>query len=817
MPDITEKFSTNLKTVLTRALVLAVERGESSVYPTHLLWAMGTQKGCIGRQLLERAHITEAMLTVLIDGPREHVSTERTITLHLSNEAKRVLEKAVLSANTHGHAFVGTEHLIFGLLNAGGDAVEAFFAKQAVNLPELRNQTAEVLKNASKIAEIVGTSAKTEEAKGAEVADQKKTPALDFFGRDLTTEELQSRIDPVIGRESEIERVMEILCRRTKNNPLLLGEPGVGKTAIVEGLAKRIMSGDVPAPLRGKRLVALDLPGLIAGTMYRGEFEQRLRQVMEEARKEPDLILFVDEMHTIVGAGSAGGSMDAANMLKPALARGDIRLIGATTHAEFKKHIEADAALERRFQTVTVEEPTVARALDIVHGLTPHYEKYHGVAILPEAVNAAVELSVRHLFDKKLPDKAIDLLDEAAAGVRVRARIPAPADARRLAAAKLEEVRDAKRLAVVEERFMDAVALKREEDRLAKELEIPTSQTFPTSPTLTVGVREVAGVVSRRTGIPLTDLMQEEQEALLTLEAQLREHVIGQDVTVKTVASAIRRAKAGLAAPKRPLASFLFLGPSGVGKTELARSLAQTLFKDPKALIRLDMSEFSESFTASKLVGSPAGYVGYREGAKLTDAVRSRPHAVVLFDEIEKAHKDVQNLLLQILEEGELADATGRSVSFRQAVIVLTSNVGLERFGKVGIGFAGSIDDAKTSLTADVREELMERFRPELVNRLDHLCMFSPLSEDILTTIATRQLSELAGRLQERGVELRWNEEIPKHLVKNVDQTVGARDIRRKLIASIESPLADRLIACAPKRIALKLRGDAIELSEPRR
>jgi ATP-dependent Clp protease ATP-binding subunit ClpC len=831
--DIIEKFSSNLKTVLTRALCLAVETNDEMIMPKHLLWALGTQKGCIAAELLKKAGVKTTELKKLVGEKRTPVDVAvltEGVVLHLSDEAKRVVEKAVLTANIYGHRYIGTEHLLTGLLQIEFPALLSFFSEQKTDLKFLREQIAIVLKNTSRFPEMT-ESIKLDEAMelmgGISENEQQSEPqvqklqALTFFSRELTSPEMQKKIDPVIGRESEIERVMEILCRRTKNNPLLVGEPGVGKTAVVEGLAKNIFEGSVPPLLQNKRIFALDLALLVAGTMYRGEFEGRLRQIIDEASKSDDVILFIDELHSIVGAGAASGSMDAANILKPALARGEIHCIGATTHAEFKKHIESDSALERRFQSVNVEEPSVEAAIEILQGIAPHYETFHGVRIAPEAIEHAVKLSTRYLTDRRLPDKAIDLLDEASAAARIRTTELRPLEKRKAIERQIELLANDKRQAVIEERFLDAVHLKATEDLLKQELENHTFATTETS-SLVINGEDVARVISRMMHIPLSDLLAKDQSSFVDIETRLSSHVFGQPTVVSRVANALKRAKTGVAHPSRPLASFLFLGPSGVGKTELAKAIAQQFFpggagsgsagSSSKHLIRLDMSEYSEGFTMSKLIGAPAGYIGYKETANLTDRVKQKPYAVVLFDEIEKAHKDVQNLLLQILEEGELADATGKMVNFRNTIVVLTSNVGLERFESGGIGFSGSEKETSVRLTDDIQQELKDRFRPELLNRIDHTCVFDPLSPTVLSEIFDKQLKELVSRMQNQGIELSIEDLVTEHLVKKIDMKSGARSVRQLIQSEIESILAERLLK-ADKAKKLKITLDKQQLT----
>ena len=829
--DIVDKFSSHLKNVLTRALCFVVEKNQKTIQPEHLLWALGTQKGCIGAEVLKKAGVKTADLKKLV-GAKATVtalSAGADLTLHLSDDAKRIVEKAVLTANVYGHRYVGTEHLLSGIIQIDSPITRAFFARHKTDLKELRNQLSIVLKSTSKFPELASSvtventdllTQNSNKEKSAQPStgqeEEKKSSALEYFSTELTSAEAQKRIDPVIGREKEIERLMEILCRRTKNNPLLLGEPGVGKTAIVEGLAKRIHEGQVPPVLAHKRLYALDMALMIAGTMYRGEFEGRLKQVVDEVKSNPDIVLFIDEIHTIVGAGAASGSMDAANILKPALARGDIRCIGATTPAEFKKHIESDTALERRFGTVMIEEPSQEKAIEILEGISPYYERFHRVRISHGAIEQAVRLSSRYIQDKHLPDKAIDLIDEAAASTRVRQHNPGPIMKERELYDMLDTVREAKRLSITEERFHDAIALKDEEEAIRLRIEgLRTEED--TSPVPVIAEEDIARVVSRSTGVPLEDMLEGDLSRLLGLETQLSDRVLGQPSVIDTVSGALRRAKTGVAHPARPLASFLFLGPSGVGKTELAKTISELLFHSKQHFIRLDMSEYSEGFTMSKLIGAPAGYVGYKEGANLTDRVKRRPYSVVLFDEIEKAHRDVQNLLLQILEEGELTDATGRKVNFKNTIIIMTSNVGLERFERGDMGFMSGASDRVMALNRDLHEELTQRFRPELVNRIDHTCIFNPLEQDVLESIVEKQLDELTARLKDQGLHVQVEKTLIPHLTSLSQPKLGARNIRAQIQKHVEHAIAERLSKKdRPSKLRVKLKGKNIQVTKSR-
>ncbi len=820
--EIVDKFSTHLKNVLTRALCFVVEMDEKTIEPAHLLWALGTQKGCIGGEILKKVGVKQIELRALVGATaytKINTAAATNATLHLSTDAKRIVEKAVLTANIYGHRYVGTEHLLSGILQINDHLIDQFFSTQKTDMKEMKQQLSIVLKSTSKFPDLASAMGKDKAdvtiATQGQEDEPGKMPALAFFARELTSTDLQKTIDPVIGREMEIERLMQILCRRTKNNPMLTGAPGVGKTAIVEGLAKRIVEGQVPTILQNKRIFALDMALLIAGTMYRGEFEGRLRQVVEEVKKNEDVVLFIDEIHTIVGAGAASGSMDAANILKPALARGEIRCIGATTPDEYKKQIESDSALERRFQTILVEEPSVADAQLILQGLAPYYESFHHVRITPEAIEQAVKLSTRYLQDRQLPDKAIDLIDEASAAARIEKGQPDGMRRRRLLEHELQHVREIKRQAVVEERFLDAIDLKQEEERVRTSMDITTSEE-DRGPIPVIAGTDIARVISRMTGIPVLDLVDGNSTTVEEIHTQLSTHVLGQSSVIQLVASALARAKSGIIHPKRPLASFLFLGPSGVGKTELAKAVAKTFFKNEKNFIRLDMSEYSEGFTISKLIGSPAGYVGYKDQSNLTDRVKQRPYSVVLFDEMEKAHRDVQNLLLQILEEGELTDATGRTINFKNTILILTTNIGLEKFEQGGIGFSSSPEDERRGLAHDVRKELEERFRPELINRLDSICTFDPLKKETLTQIIEKELNELCARMQDQHhLILTIHPELSGHLSKSLDLKLGARSVRQKIQQEVETKLAERLSKQnRPRRLKISLINSRITITK---
>lgn len=820
--DIVNTFTSHLKDVLTRALCCALEEKETHVAPRHFLWALGTQKGSVGAEVLRKTSIKPTAWRGLRHEVKQRLP-EKIIPSSsplLSPEAQRIIERAVLTASLYEHAYVGTEHLLSGILESRDEFIHHFFTRHHIQEDLLREQLRFVLKSTSRFPELTASlhKAESEEKSSSffedaeelidEEEDQdipssssgRKTPALDYFGRDLTHTDIEVRLDPVIGRSEELNRLMEILCRRTKNNPLLLGEPGVGKTALVEGLAKCIRSEDVPPALQKKRVIALDLALLIAGTMYRGEFEGRLRQLIEEVSNDPNIILFIDEIHTIIGAGSASGSLDAAHILKPALARGQIRCIGATTPAEFKKYIEADTALERRFQPLWLREPNSEETLTILRGIAKTYGTYHHVQFSEEALKTAVDLSIRYLPEKRLPDKAIDLIDEAAAACRVHTRLVSPEDRHRLMRHRLIILEEQKRQAILHEQFPEAIRLKEEEMQLRRELETSSSpsEIQPLSPIIP---EHIIRVVAQLTRTPVEELL-DDTARLKLLEERLKKEIVGQDAAVTKAASLIRRAHMGLKRPNRPLASLLFVGPSGVGKTALAKALAEGLSADKRALVRFDMSEYAESFGISKLIGAPAGYVGYREGARLTDVVRQKPYTVLLFDECEKAHRDVQNLLLQILEEGELTDATGRLVSFRQTIIILTSNVGMERFDQEQIGFHSDALGRQTALLADIRTDLEERFRPELLNRLDDICLFTSLTESDMEAIALKELHLLKDRLKKQTVSLNFRPSvIAMHLAHEaITKKTGARGIHRLIEQSIESPLADLLLRDSSKK-----------------
>ena len=708
---------------------------------------------------------------------------------------KKVLSLAAKEAKALNHTYVGTEHILLGLLREGDGVAARVLKNMDVDIEQTRQ---EILKELDPNFSTSEESAPTEAAeKTPEKKGEVKTPALKAFGRDLTEIARKGEMDPVIGRKNEIERVIQILCRRTKNNPVLLGEAGVGKTAIVEGLAQEIARGNVPELLREKRVITLDLALMVAGTKYRGQFEERIKAVMDEIRRSKNIILFIDELHTIVGAGSAEGTMDASNIIKPALSRGEMQCIGATTLNEFRKYIEKDAALERRFQSVKVEAPSVEEAVLILNGLRQKYEDHHKVDFTSEALEAAVKLSDRYLTGRYLPDKAIDVMDEAGARARIGA-MTRPPDVKNLEG-EIEEIKSRKERAIKEQDFEGAAAMRDKERQAKEKLETILNQWRTTREEKRVKVDQddILHVVAKWTGIPLKRMGQGESQKLLAMEEELSRTVIGQSEAVTALCKALRRSRTDLKDPKRPIGTFALLGPTGVGKTLLAKTLAEQMFGDSKSLIQLDMSEYMEKFTVSRLVGSPPGYVGYEEGGQLTEQVRRRPYSVVLFDEIEKAHPDVMNMLLQILEEGKLTDNVGRVVDFRNVVVLLTSNVGAEIIRKGGtIGFTKQSDEGSyETMKGKIMDEAKKAFRPEFLNRLDDVIVFRSLNKPDLIQILDLEIRKVFERLKGRKIDLQLDEKAKDHLLeKGYDPTYGARPMRRAVERHLEDPLAEEIL-----------------------
>jgi len=723
---------------------------------------------------------------------------------------KKVLALANKEAKALNHSYVGTEHLLLGLLREGEGVAARVLKRLDVDIQRTRNEIlAEIDPNFSPDHEDdedeeeddeegVFEDEGPKEAEAHEPEGKSKTPALRAFGRDLTKLAREGGLDPVIGRESEIERVIQILCRRTKNNPVLVGEAGVGKTAIVEGLAQEIASGNVPEILRDKKVVTLDLALMVAGTKYRGQFEERIKAVMDEIRKVKNVILFIDELHTIVGAGSAEGAMDASNIIKPALSRSELQVVGATTLNEFRKYIEKDAALERRFQQVKVDEPSVEDAIKIMEGLQEKYESHHKAKFTPEAVEASVRLTSRYLTGRYLPDKAIDVLDEAGARARI-GTMTRPPEIKQLEA-NIDQINRDKVAAISEQDFEKAASLRDSEKHAKKDLEdaLKNWRSSSEETVVTVNEDDIMAVVSKWTGVPLRRMEEKEAEKLLKMESELQGRVIGQDEAVKAISKALRRSRADLKDPRRPIGSFLFLGPTGVGKTYLARNLAEFMFGDPDALIQIDMSEYMEKFTSSRLIGSPPGYVGYEEGGQLSEAVRRRPYSVVLFDEVEKAHPDVMNLLLQILEEGMVTDSLGRKIDFRNTIIILTSNVGastIKRQTTLGFGAMQADEADFEGMKEKILEESKRHFKPEFLNRLDDLVVFHVLEKKDLSQIVDLEVSKLVKRLKEKGMIMELTDGARDLLIaKGYDPSYGARPMRRAVERYLEDPLAEALL-----------------------
>ena len=790
-----QRFTDDAQRVLSFAQEAALELGHDYVGTEHVLIGLTKVKNGVAAKALEELGI---VTEDIFEAVEEQVGrgNKKATSIYMTPRVKNVLELAVQVANRMNHNYVGTEHILLGLLSDGGGVAVGIL--RAMNI-----RTDDIVEA---IRHILGSSTNGNHSGQEGANNNGDLGELTDFATDLNESAKQGKIDPVIGRDTEIQRVIQILSRRTKNNPVLIGEPGVGKTAIAEGLAQRIVNGNVPEILRNKRIISLSISSMLAGAKYRGEFEERLKKAIDEVQQHKDMIIFIDEIHTLVGAGATEGAMDAANILKPALARGEFQVIGATTLDEYKKHIEKDAALERRFQPVQVGEPNEEDALEILRGLRDRYEAFHKAKITDEALKAAVTLSSRYITDRFLPDKAIDVVDEAASKVRMKVFSAAP-DVKALED-RLNTVKKEKEAAVTSQDFEKAAKLRDEEQALVKEIDDKkTVAKEESDQKLIVTEEDIASVVAQWTGIPVTKIAEEESETLLHLEDELHKRVIGQDDAVTAVAKAVRRARAGLKDPKRPIGSFLFLGPTGVGKTELARALASSLFGDESAMIRLDMSEYMEKHTVSRLVGAPPGYVGYEEGGQLTDAVRRKPYSVILLDEVEKAHADFFNILLQVLDDGRLTDSQGRTVDFRNTVIIMTSNLGAKALHKnsTELGFLApkkaeshSNDSKKIDFKEakkSVLDAVKSHFRPEFLNRIDEMIVFHPLTEEDLTKIVTILMSDVIKRLGERDLHLEITPEAMKLLVKEgSDFTMGARPLKRAIQRLIEDPVSDLIL-----------------------
>ena len=800
-----QRFTDDAQRVLSFAQEAALELGHDYVGTEHVLIGLIKVKNGVAAKALNELGLSAE---TIIEDVEEHIGrgNKKASSIYMTPRVKHVLELAVEVANHMNHNYVGTEHILLGLLSDGGGV--------AVGI--LRNHNIRANDIVDTIRTILGSSDSASHS-GEDRKDNSSLGELADFSTDLNESAKQGKIDPVIGRDKEIARVIQILSRRTKNNPVLIGEPGVGKTAIAEGLAQRIVNGNVPEILRNKRIISLSISSMLAGAKYRGEFEERLKKAIDEVQKHDDMIIFIDEIHTLVGAGATEGAMDAANILKPALARGEFQVIGATTLDEYKKHIEKDAALERRFQPVLVGEPSEEDALEILKGLRDRYEAFHKAKITDEALEAAVSLSSRYITDRFLPDKAIDVVDEAASKVRMKVFSAAP-DVKALET-QLADVKKEKEAAVTAQEFEKAAEMRDEEKRIEKEINDKKKAAKENSDAkLVVTDEDIASVVAQWTGIPVSKIAQEESESLLHLEEELHKRVIGQDEAVVAVSKAVRRARAGLKDPKRPIGSFLFLGPTGVGKTELARALAVALFGDETAMIRLDMSEYMEKHTVSRLVGAPPGYVGYEEGGQLTDAVRRKPYSVILLDEVEKAHADFFNILLQVLDDGRLTDSQGRTVDFRNTVIIMTSNLGAKALRKDSpeLGFlAAKKADSNTEDTngvnfkeakKSVMDSVKRHFRPEFLNRIDEMIVFHALTSNDLKQIVTILMDTVVKRLGDMGLSLEISPAAMDLLVKEgSDFSMGARPLKRAIQRLIEDPISDLILqGNAPEGAAIK-------------
>jgi len=779
------RFTERAQKVLSLAQEEAVRLGHNNIGTEHILLGLIRE----GEGIAAKALVALGLGLEKIQDEVESLigrGQEQPTNIAYTPRAKKVIELSMDEARKLGHTYVGTEHILLGLIREGEGVAARVLNNLGVSLNKARQQVLQLLGSSETVSPSHGSNQNV------------NTPTLDGLARDLTAFAKEGHLDPVIGRSKEIERVIQVLSRRTKNNPVLIGEPGVGKTAIAEGLAQKIINNEIPETLKDKRVMTLDMGSVVAGTKYRGEFEDRLKKIMDEIRQAGNIVLFIDELHTLIGAGGAEGAIDASNILKPALARGELQCIGATTLDEYRKYIEKDAALERRFQPITVDQPSPEEAIQILHGLRDRYEAHHRVKITDAAIEEAVKLSDRYITDRFLPDKAIDLIDEASSKVRLRS-YTIPPSLKQLES-KLEDIRKEKDAAVQSQEFEKAAGLRDTEQKLREELDTTKNDWKEKQGRLDTEVtpEDIAQVVASWTGIPVSKLAEEETERLLKMEDILHERVIGQEEAVKAVSRAIRRARAGLKDPKRPMGSFIFLGPTGVGKTELARALAESLFGDDNAVIRIDMSEYMEKHSTSRLVGAPPGYVGYEEGGQLTEKVRRKPYSVVLLDEIEKAHPEVFNILLQVLEDGRLTDSKGRTVDFRNTLIIMTSNVGAEAIKKnSSLGFTAANDAGKdySNMKDKVMGELKKSFRPEFLNRIDEIIVFHSLDEKHISQIVSLMADDLRKRLKEQEVDFALTEKAKMFLAKEgYDPTYGARPLRRAIQKHIEDRLSEELL-----------------------
>ena len=792
-----ERFTDRARRVVVLAQDEARGLKHNYIGTEHLLLGLISEGEGVAAKALETMEIKgEAVRASVIEIIGEG---EKPVEGHIpfTPRAKRVFELSLREALQLGHNYIGTEHLLLGLLKEGEGVAAQVLTKQGADLAQVRQTVIQMLSGYQR-GEDEGRESVGAGVGGSGGPERSNSAILEQFGRNLTQAARENKLDPVIGRRVEMERVMQVLSRRTKNNPVLIGEPGVGKTAVVEGLAQAIVHGDVPETIKDKQIYSLDMGSLVAGSRYRGDFEERLKKVLKEIRTRGDIILFIDEIHTLVGAGAAEGSIDAAQMLKPMLARGELQTIGATTNDEYRKYIEKDAALERRFQPVKVEEPSVDETVEILKGLRDRYEAHHRVIITDAAIQAAAELADRYISDRFLPDKAIDLVDEAGARLRIR-RMTAPPELRELDE-KIAEVRRNKEAAIDDQDFEKAASLRDEESKLAEQRKAKEEawKGGESDEIAEVGDQEIAEVLAMSTGIPVVRLTQTETAKLLKMEDELHKRVIGQDEAVKALAQSIRRTRSGLKDPNRPGGSFIFAGPTGVGKTELAKALAEFLFGDEDALIQLDMSEFSEKHTASRLFGAPPGYVGYDEGGQLTEKVRRKPFSVVLFDEVEKAHPDIFNSLLQILEEGRLTDSQGRKVDFKNTVIIMTTNLGTRDINKgvlTGFQTADNSTHDYGRMKSKVAEELKQHFRPEFLNRVDDTIVFPPLTKPEIARIVDLMIAKLAKRMEAQDMRLQLTDEA-RELLADVgfDPVLGARPLRRAIQREIEDALSERIL-----------------------